>query len=69
MSNVRNAGQGLSSEAIGADRGQVLKGLELGRGEALAQQMQVILLHVVSLDRQRVMSGGGSSRGCRVRCL
>jgi len=47
---MTDAGQGLASEAIGANCGQVLEGLELGRGESLAKKRKVVFLDSWSED-------------------
>lgn len=44
MSNMADACQSLSPEAIRANRGQILKAFEFGRREPLAQDGQVIFL-------------------------
>lgn len=44
VGNVAYAGQGFASEAVGCNRVQVLELLQLGRGEALTQDGQVLFL-------------------------
>ena len=53
MRDVADAGKSFAPEAVGANRGKVLKGFELRCGESLAENAKVVFLFLPSDSRPR----------------